>query len=198
MANKNPIVIPYWVANAFKRKQLPLAHCLNYVKVRQVLSLEDVATLLNAQQIKSLEFLKGDYNSQLLSNWNKSCEDLRNELDSTVLPLSHSKQLEERNLFRLSKDYTADQSWTADDLNLDNNVNQEVFELNDFERDSYAMILNPGFVESIAQYDTKMKLVKAMLKISYVYLDTHSVSSENVFATYVGLLNDKVWGRVLA
>lgn len=199
MANKDPILIPYWVANAFKRKQLPLAHCLDYAKVRQVLSPEDLATLLNLQQLRAISFLGNDYYGQLLSSWSKSAGvDLRNELDSTVIPLSHSKELEGRNLFRLSKDYLAEQRYFQDSLNLDHNTNQEVFELNDFERDSYALILHPGFIDEIVQYDTKMKLVKAMLKVSYVHFETPQVSSQSVFATYVGLLNDKVWGRVPA
>lgn len=198
MAVKDPILIPYWVASAFKRKQLPLSNLLNYKMVRQVLSLEDVAMLLNFQQLRAVDFLNRPYDSCLLSSWNKSCDDLRNELDSTVVQLSHSKQMEERNLFRLKPDYLVDQQWSNDCLTMDTSTNQEVFELNDFERESYGIVIYPGFVQAIEQYECKLNLVKAMLKISYVYLDKHKVSSNGIFATYVSLLNDKVWGRVFA
>lgn len=199
MTTKNPIVIPYWVANAFKRQRLPLAGILNYQVASEILSLEDRATLLNLQQFRPLDYVKGYYSTHLLSSWTTSAQgDSRIELDSTVVPLSHSKPLEDRNVLRLSQNYVASQNSLNDTIGLDHITDQEVFELNDFARDSYALILQPGILEALGTYETKMKLVKAMLKISYGYFDTHKVSTENVFSAYVVLLNDKVWGRAVA
>lgn len=188
MSYKHPIIVPYWVATAFSRKKVSLNKCLDYATVRDILAIEDVAAFLNLQQLHAVPFIKENYFGHLLSSWESSVQpELRKELDSTIVPLSYSEGSKERNLLRLSKDYIdPDQP------------NQSVFELIDFERDSYALVLNPGFTEDVAKHDTQLSLVKAMLKISYVYSNVNRVSSENVFKTYVKLLSDVVWGRVTA
>lgn len=191
MSEKHPIMVPHWVLAALKRKQMSVVDVLDYSKVRQVLSAEDAAMLLNLQQLYVAPFIQDNYFGYLLSSWESSANaEQKVELTSTVVPLSYSEGSKESNLLRLKKDERVFQ-----DILVIDQPNQQVFELVDFNREAFAIILNPGFVDSVREPAVQMELVKAILKLFYVYFKAYQVSSHNIFASYVKLLNGVVWGR---
>ncbi len=197
MQEKCPILVSFWVANALKRKGLALKEILDYAKVRQVLSIEDAAGLLSLQQLYVAPFIKDNYLGHLLSSWERSCtQELRRELDSSVVPLSYSEGSKESNLLRLIKEEGNDNNIFADSLFV--SPSQQPFEIVDFDRDAFAVVLYPGFTASVLQRDGQLSLVRAILKLFYVYYDVYKVSSHNIFSTYVKLLNDMVYSPTTA
>lgn len=193
MLEKHPIMVPYWVSSALKRKQMSMVDVLDYSKVRQVLSAEDAAMLLNLQQLYVAPFIQDNYLGYLLSSWESSASvEQKVELNSTVVPLSYSEGSKESNLLRLKVD-----NGNFNDSLVDDRPNQSVFELVDFDRSAFAIIMNKGFTDSVAEPTGQMTLVKAILKLFYVYFKIDLVSSHNIFATYVRLLNSVVWNRVI-
>lgn len=186
-------MVPYWVSSALKRKQMSMVDVLDYSKVRQVLSAEDAAMLLNLQQLYVAPFIQDNYLGYLLSSWESSASvEQKVELNSTVVPLSYSEGSKESNLLRLKVD-----NGNFNDSLVDDRPNQSVFELVDFDRSAFAIIMNKGFTDSVAEPTGQMTLVKAILKLFYVYFKIDLVSSHNIFATYVRLLNSVVWNRVI-
>lgn len=190
MPEKHAIIVPHWVLAALKRKQMSLVDVLDYSKVRQVLSVEDAATLLNLQQLYVAPFLQDNYFGYLLSSWESSANaEQKVELISTVVPLSYSEGNKESNLLRLKKVERSQDIFTSEQ------PDQQVFELVDFNREAFALVLNVGFADAVKESAVQMNLVKSILKLFYVYFKAHEVSSHNIFAAYVKLLNGVVWGR---
>lgn len=184
-------MVPHWVLAALKRKQMSVVDVLDYSKVRQVLSAEDAALLLNLQQLYVVPFIQDNYLGYLLSSWEGSANaEHKVELYSTVVPLSYSEGSKESNLLRLKKD----EAVHMDILGIDQ-PDRPVFELVDFNREAFAIVLNPGFTDSVKEPAVQMALVKAILKLFYVYFKAYEVSCHNIFAAYVKLLNGVVWGR---
>lgn len=169
---------------------MSLVDVLDYSKVRQVLSVEDAATLLNLQQLYVAPFLQDNYFGYLLSSWESSANaEQKVELISTVVPLSYSEGNKESNLLRLKKVERSQDIFTSEQ------PDQQVFELVDFNREAFALVLNVGFADAVKESAVQMNLVKSILKLFYVYFKAHEVSSHNIFAAYVKLLNGVVWGR---
>lgn len=199
LSEKSPVLIPYWVVRVLKRNSLNLTDLLDYNKIRNVLSIEDVADLLSLQHLYVAPFLDRNYFGRLLNSWEESASgDLKRELVSSVISLSYSEGSKESNLLRLNRDAPND-AFSRFDADSETTVkDQPAFELVDFDRNVYALILKPGFTEYVSTYKGQIELVTAMLKQLYVYSKVNKVSSTTLFSSYLKLLEGKVWGRVAA
>lgn len=199
LSEKSPVLIPYWVVRVLKRNSLSLSDVLDYNKIRNVLSIEDAADLLSLQHLYVAPFIDRNYFGRLLNSWEESASgDLKRELVSSVISLSYSEGSKESNLLRLNKDHTDDDITRFGNDTESSDKGQPAFELVDFDRNVFALILKPGFTEYVSTYKGQIELVTAMLKQLYVYYKVHKVSSTTLFDSYVKLLEGKVWGRVSA
>lgn len=183
--NSNIIFAPYWIEKALARNKHTLRDIVDYSVLRRFISQNDLSGLLGFQQspvvdIMSVGFGKSDSIAQystdsLLSRWEESAgQRYKEELDSTVVPMSYS--LEKETLTRLKK-------------SLDSNeIESPIFKVIDIDKRNIVVVLYEGFIEGIKDPKVKYNLVKQLLSLSYVYCRVEEVSKSQLFRTYVDLL----------
>lgn len=169
------IFVPYWIETVLKRNNCTLKDILDYEVLRRFIPLNDLSGLLGFQQVPEISQLKVTDNS-LLSRWESTAGTRhRQELDSTVVPLSYS--IEKETLERLKN------------TSLDGiGESKSTFRVTDIERDSMVVVMYEGFIDSIKQDSVKLSLVTQLLSLSYVYCRAEEVSKTELFRTYVDLL----------
>jgi len=170
--NKTIIFVPYWICNTLKRNNRLLGDVLDYDVCRKFISVDDISGLLGFQQIPELAGYTVSTDISLLSRW-ESTTGNRLELDSTVIPLSHSKEKDVLERLKNTSGYD-------DQL--------PVFKVVDIERDFTAVIVNEGFMEAIKNNSTKKSLIDSLLDVSYKYGKIHDVSKTPLFRAYMDLL----------
>lgn len=187
--NNNIIFVPYWIEKALSRNQHTLRDIIDYSVLRRYISQNDLSGLLGFQQVPEISKLTSgnSYNKKdaaiseavgshsLLSRWEESAgQRYKEELDSTVVPMSYS--LEKETLERLKS-------------NLDSaDITGPTFKVIDIDKNSMVVVLYEGFLEEIKKPEVKYSLVKQLLMLSYVYCKVEQVAKTPLFSTYVDLL----------
>lgn len=183
--NSNIIFVPYWIEKALARNKYTLRDVVDYSVLRRFISQNDLSGLLSFQQSPVVDILSAGFGKSdtvagystdsLLSRWEESAgQRYRDELDSTVVPMSHS--LEKETLTRLKK-------------SLDStDIEDRVYKVVDIDKRSIVVVVYEGFIEEIKNPQTKYTLVKQLLTLSYVYCRVEEVSKSQLFRTYVDLL----------
>ena len=176
MKTKAMVLVPYWVENVLKRNRLKFTDVLNYAKMRELMSVEDVSAFLHFQSTDQIAVLKGVDCSILLSSWEqtRSTND-PTELASVVIPLSQSEAT--------ANDARQRYLTPATDLEI------PVYQLVDVERDVLVVVIREGFEESMQQPAQALDFLRAVLKEYYIYMEVHQVSSMQVFRNYLERLN---------
>lgn len=175
--NKNIIFVPHWICEVLKRNNCSLREVLNYDVLRKYVSLDDMSGLLGFQQTPEIARLKLSSDNSLLSKWESSAVLTRSrpELDSVVVPMSHSKEKEVVSRLLKSGYDTFDEGYSC-------------FAVTDVDRDNFLVIMNPGFMDEIKNPEVFKKIVTKLLSQSYVYCRIDEVSKTPIFKTYVDLL----------
>ena len=176
MKTKAMVLVPYWVENVLKRNRLKFTDVLNYAKMRELMSVEDVSAFLHFQSTDQIAVLKGVDCSILLSSWEqtRSTND-PTELASVVIPLSQSEATANDAMQRYLS--------PATDLDI------PVFQILVVEREVLVVVVRQGFDEVMQQPARELDFLREVLKQYYVYLDVHQVSSLQVFRNYLERLN---------
>ena len=170
------VLVPYWVENVLKRNRLKFTDVLNYAKMRELMSVEDVSAFLHFQTTDWIAPLRGAECSILLSSWEqtRSANDPA-ELASVVIPLSQSEATAsdamQRNLV------------PAMDLDI------PVYQLVDVEREVLIVVIREGFSEVMQDNAKALDFLRDVLKQYYIYMDVHQVSTLQVFRNYLERLN---------
>ena len=170
------VLVPYWVENVLKRNRLKFTDVLNYAKMRELMSVEDVSAFLHFQTTDLIAPLRGAECSILLSSWEqtRSAND-PTELASVVIPLSQSEATAsdamQRNLV------------PAMDLDI------PVYQLVDVEREVLIVVIREGFSEVMQDNAKALDFLRDVLKQYYIYMDVHQVSTLQVFRNYLERLN---------
>lgn len=173
------ILIPFWAEKVLKRNKLSLKDILDYEKIRKFFSLEDLAGLLSIQENTEIETFKLiTLRTVLLSSWEKTSGALKVELGSTVIPLSYSEEV---------KSYVSQMLNASDDV-ASQNVQDSVYRVVDIERNTFCIVLKPGFSALHESSEALLNFVKDILKVFYVYHKVEDVSKEPIFKTYLTLL----------
>lgn len=173
------ILLPYWAEKVLKRNKLSLKDILDYEKIRKFFSMEDLASLLSIQETSVLETFKLiSLRTVLLSSWEKTSGALKVELGSTVLPLSYSEEV---------KRYVT-QRLTAEENAASQDVKNSVYRVVDIERNTFCIVLKPGFTKLHESSESLLEFVRDILKVFYVYHKVEDVSREPIFKTYLNLL----------
>lgn len=176
MKTKAMVLVPYWVENVLKRNRLKFTDVLNYAKMRELMSVEDVSAFLHFQTTDWIAPLRGAECSILLSSWEqtRSANDPA-ELASVVIPLSQSEATAsdamQRNLV------------PAMDLDI------PVYQLVDVEREVLIVVIREGFSEVMQDNAKALDFLRDVLKQYYIYMDVHQVSTLQVFRNYLERLN---------
>ena len=175
------VFIPFWVEKVLKRNKLSLKDILEYEKIRKYFSLEDLAGLLCVQESDQLgsfsSFKEFSLRTVLLSSWMKTSGALAVELGSAVIPLSYSKEVKNYVLVKLSEQDVVSQ-----------NIDDPVYRIVDIERNTFCIVLKPGFVKLHNSVEALLDFVKDILKVFYVYHKVEVVSREPIFKAYLNLL----------
>lgn len=175
ITNKTFILVPFWVQDAVERNKMSMSDVLDYGKMRAIMSLEDLASFLSIQKADKLNLFKASYNPELLDNWKSTVQDgQREELDSTVIPLSYKPEIVQSSYERLQpvEGQTVDCTW----------------QLKDFSRNTFAVVMYPGFEQNIKLKDSALALMRKILEIFYGYYEVHRVSQLPLFGEYLKLL----------
>lgn len=179
MENISVILVPFWIEKALKRNNFSLRSILNYDTLVGIMSKEDLSEMLCLQHLENVDVLQY-FNGYLLSSWERTIDNCdKVELGSTVIPLSHSETIKNQVLSRL-----------ALKANVDNSSNcNPVFKIVDIERNTFAIVLYEGFIESIGNDSGKLALIEELLKLFYVYCKVEDVANTSLFSTYIDLLS---------
>lgn len=198
MSDKTLVLVPYWVANRIAAKNLPLSVCLDYMKMRELFPLEEIAIFVAFQKYKFGLFSKY---VDLDTGRSLYCEQIGDDPDlmmeyNSICELSdgswYSGDSEERKKFN-SVEIKTNERLRIDKVDKDL-IEPDSYSIVDFDINRYALVIKPGFLESTENIETVFNLVKDLLKISYMYSPVHDVSNTSVFRAYVKLLDKKVTG----
>lgn len=176
------IYLPSWVETALKRNGCNLDICLDYEQLRGILSLEDMSGLLAIQDLKLVTRDESTVSSALLSSWRQSAKGVQlDEINSTIVPLSCSKELREELTVRLSS------TDSNPSIKLDG-APAVYYKVVDIGRSIAAFIVYPGFIDFVNKPENEYNVVVDQLKIFYVYLKSNQVSLLPLFKKYLLLL----------
>lgn len=175
MKTKAMVIVPYWVENVLKRNRLAFTEVLNYGKMRELMSVEDLSAFLYLQRADKIDLFKTAVNTYLLSSWEQTrSSDEKTELVSVVVPLSYSEDIISSTTKRLERNpYT---EMTQD---------SKSYGIVDFEREAFSFVIKPGFVEDMRDNAKALDCCRDILKLFYGYHEPHEVSALPIFQNYL-------------
>jgi hypothetical protein len=178
------ILIPYWVEEVLRRKQLPLATCLDFQKLRPVLALSDLVAFVALQDCWGQ--LTGEKepgtNGALVLHWflqlPASARDANQDLSNNVLPLAADPSVRKDLQARLFEGSARMEHA------------KEPFISYDLTPEFAGAVIYPGFFGKDVAGDGGLRgeFVKAMLKVLYVYEPHNEVAKTPLFHRYLSLL----------
>lgn len=174
---KRIILAPAWAAGILKINNLPISDITDYKKLSGLMSKEDLAVILAIQKDSRINLGKLNsigYSDVLLSRWSESKDSEDTSLDE-VIELS-DKFTESELLERL------------DDNEKRSGV--EDYQVVDIDRNKMVVLLGRKGVDTTRDPSALLELVRAILKVFYVYHKTYEVSRLPLFAWYLELLDD--------
>lgn len=175
------VLIPYWIEDTLRRRQLPLATVLDFPKLRAVTALEDLAGLVALQeQWGVLCGLKEPCVGSLVSQWFKTVGFAgaadNDFLSNTVLPIAADASVVKELQARLF----------AGSTRIDSR--EEPFNTYDLTPEFAGAVINPGFFGGKTDAKLVLSFARAMLKVLYVYEPQHEVAKTPLFRRYLSLL----------
>lgn len=176
MKTKAMVVVPYWVENVLKRNRLNFTDLLQYGKMRDVMSVNELSAFLTVQHTGRIPVINNIVNTYLLSSWEQTrSSDEKTELDSVVVPLSYSEETVSDVVERLSQ--------------VQEDTEQKPYEIVDFAREAFVVVLRKGFMQDMLNPTKQLDFVRDLLKLYYCYYEPHEVSSLQIFQNYLDRLN---------
>jgi hypothetical protein len=182
VTNKRILVLPFWVEQVLSRNKCSLDACLDYKKIRQYLSLEDLAVLLCVQDLNITAAEDCDKGA-LFRSWLISADVAQKaELQNSVQPLSCNNELIQDIKLRLQ-----DTATSYPMLGEEENENKIHYRISDPTRDVAFLIVYPGFLQKNAIPQYRYNVVVELLKVFYQYMKIHQVSRLPLFSEYIRL-----------
>lgn len=181
--DKNVILLPYWVEDLVKREKLTMADVLDFEKMRAVLSVGQLATLLAMQQTAEsiIGSYEGGFFTGLYWQWSQSARgDSKAFLDEVVHPLGDTSTT----LNNFKEDYFHKEARQE--------RHAEPFIIYDLQREIVGLVVNPGwFVTNEPNPDLQLRLTRELIRAFYAYQPRHEVASRPLYLTYLNLLASK-------
>ena len=176
--SKAYVIVPAAIYGTFVSNKMDPAGILNYGKALEILNQEDRAYLLAVQTHPGLGRLSNcGFGQVLLEHWTESATaDQRAELGSAICPMSANMQNADETLDRLS---VPDKKSGVSD-----------FKIVDADRNVMLVVLGDEFIQNLKNNEKLLEVVRAILKVLYVYHEKHEVSKYSLFTWYLELLMD--------
>lgn len=180
---KEVILIPHWIHESLRRRQLPVSEVLNFAALRRIVSVDDMVAFLLLQRVSDRVGVS-EPNRGLVSLQNAWGTTVTNEhsdyLYNTVYPLTEMKQFQGDLVERL---------FSADARNAQY---ENAFNIYDLSSKYLGVVINPGFYtgeDGTTQH--QFELLEELVKALYVSAPFHEVAQTPVFLRYLGLLSKK-------
>jgi hypothetical protein len=192
--NKTKIyLLPHWAVDTLQRQQLNASTILDFQKVRQYLSLSDIAGI--AAMKKFDDYITGSKNSEFSSNisyeWSVSATPKdKSFLYEQLDPLSQDESVIEMNKVRLflPEQGTGQTAPELDSSSQADSVSAKPYTIVHLDNNSLGVVLKahgltPGFL-----YKNRLSLISDILKQLYVYESSSAVAKSPLFVRYLELL----------
>lgn len=186
------ILIPYWIAESLKRGQMQPKDCIDFRKVKSVVSTHDLMTLIAAQDITS-ELIGaregGAYGGFALGGlWEQS-------IQASITP-EEKRDLESYFDIATKGDYISEVRARLYSPEANGPTHSPTYEkpfnIYDLMPDVIGVVVNPGFFTEKPNKALQLSLVEAVLKSLYVYnTPTHEVATTSWFGRFMELLAGK-------
>lgn len=168
MNDKDCILIPVWIKDTLTRNGYSLDSVLSYVKLKEILSTEDISQLLGLQK-SPLAIMLGISNDSLKNRWLKYADSVSKVQIENLLPGFDAIQ-------RLSEKTSPNETkWSVADI----------------DRNYLAIVLDYSVSEDLADKDKLLELLRAVLKVFYGIDSVHEVSKKAIFKQYLNCLNNR-------
>lgn len=168
MNDKDCILIPVWIKDTLTRNGYSLDSVLSYVKLKEILSTEDISQLLGLQK-SPLAIMLGISDDSLKNRWLKYADSVSKVQIENLLPGFDAIQ-------RLSEKTSPNETkWSVADI----------------DRNYLAIVLDYSVTEDLADKDKLLELLRAVLKVFYGIDSVHEVSKKAIFKQYLNCLNNR-------
>ncbi len=179
---RNIILIPFWVHETLRRNKLELSAVLDFKKLREVLTLQDIASIFALQDYaKMLAGCEELHIGSLYFGWNAGI--LANEhevidfLNQQVMPIAEDASTRKEVFARLFEP------------NARLERHEKPFICYDLSPEFEGVVINPGFFTQIGDHQLQSDFVGALLKALYVYEPYNEVSKTPLFKRHLELLS---------
>ena len=178
------VVIPFWIQEALYRNNLTIEECLDYAKIKTVLSTDDLCGFYNAQDL--LRVVVGSEDSMLTNNelfglWERSIPSDNPELLAEMRDLAY-------NLTRvLGQPGTLVSRIFGDDTKVDRY--NEPFKIVDLANKVVGLVLYPGHFNLGGELCLQGNLVAALLKAFNMYNSYDEAARSPLFKRFLDLLS---------
>jgi hypothetical protein len=187
--NVKTYLVPYWIQQAMARNKLNYIDLLDYDKLRSILSIEDIASLLalNTTCLFPKRFDQADVFAQLFVSetylyftWSdRMSATNRVEFDNVISPLSRSDALVKSTMDRLLSD---------NPLNFDIISSGDLYQLQVNNDGSVFAFIQKGLLSALEDRNCALKLVSDYLQALYGLLTIPEVSARSAFKLYYKLI----------
>ena len=184
--NTRIYVIPYWVARVVRRKNPKMDDLLNYEKVNQVLSKNDIKSLLAAHTLAQDLFptVKHKFDNIFRQWW--FTDNRTEEAMAAERILENKLSLEPEFVADMKKRlYSEDASLDVAATNTDPASGFEVVALRD---QGVGVVLYQTISKVVDQRELEYQLIRAVVKQLYVYEHATSVHRSFVYSMYLKTL----------
>lgn len=199
---KDVVYVPYWIASALQRNNLPLSTVLDYRKMAQFLSPQEQGNMLlfedfnpfkekieNGRHQPTYGMVEYDcgtsitacgFTSPLYEAWRKCVSGSIDANDSKLL-----KNLEAMNSLAWNKLAEQEVAMRFDPANAGRIVHDHPFITYDVEREFLIVVVFPAFFDSAQYAGNVITLCKEVLKVLYVYNTPASGCKTPYFRKYL-------------
>jgi hypothetical protein len=200
--NKNVVYVPYWIAGALQRNNLPLSTILDYRKMAQFFSAQEQANMLLFEDLNPFKAeLKGEryqptygmievdcgtsitecgFGAPLYEAWRKCVAGSSNANDNALF-----KNLETMNSLSWGELAKNEVAMRFDPANAGRLNHNEPFITYDVERDYLLVVVYPAFFDSTTYAANVITLCKQVLETFYVYNTPSSGCKTPYFRKYL-------------
>lgn len=179
---KQIVLIPYWIQDTLKRKNISLIEAFNLPKLKDMVAQNDLIGFFSLQS--EFEKLIGvRYTDSLWDVWYKSIPKDNKELikyfNDMILPISRDCSIKEDIHGRLFSGSNKEEKYP------------DPFTVIDLTQDAAGIVIYPGHYHEQADAEQQETLIEALLKLLYIYNTHDVVARTEIFKRYLELLANK-------
>lgn len=176
-------IVPHWVRKACTQNKLSDASVLDYSRVRDVLSIEDMVDYFSSDRITNIPnncFFSptAALNSGLYGGILEPSGEQLLEFKNTILPLLYSDASRQRNYERLSCSL-------VEMLDIEDVKTYDIVTINN---DNVIVFINSGFVNTLDNPNARFIFIKTVLRSLYALRSMHDVAHNPIYKEYLNAL----------